>query len=257
MNTRARKRFGQNFLQDQCVIEQIVKSIHPKPGDHIVEIGPGLGALTTHILPLVGSMDAIELDRDLIPELAAECAGLGKLNIHSADVLSYDFSELSKAPHSLRVVGNLPYNISSPLLFHVIEYLPIIKDMHFMLQKELVERMAASVNNKDYGRLTIMLQYHCDITLLFYVSATAFWPVPKVESAVVRLVPKTPSLIAENMDMFAQVVKQAFSHRRKILRNCLQGLVDAKQLERLEIDSNARPEQLTVDDFVRISNAAL
>lgn len=249
-----RRRFGQNFLIDQNVIDRIVQVIAPKSGDHIIEIGPGLGALTKAILPRVGAMDVIELDRDLIPKLSAATADNAHLTIHQADALTFDFTQFAKQAHSLRIIGNLPYNISTPLLFHLILQRHVIKDMHFMLQKEVVERMCAEKGNKNYGRLTVMVQYYCKVEYLFTVNAHAFKPAPKVKSAFVRLIPQTFSIMAKDLTTFNKVVSSAFMQRRKTLRNCLKNIVTAEQLETLHIDSNLRPEQLSVEDFVRISN---
>jgi 16S rRNA (adenine1518-N6/adenine1519-N6)-dimethyltransferase len=247
-----RKRFGQNFLQDKNIIQKIINAIAPKKGDHIVEIGPGLGALTTQLLPILKTMDVIELDRDLIPKLQAKCKDLGQLNIHQADVLKFDFKKLDD---HLRIVGNLPYNISTPLIFHLLKQLDGILDMHFMLQKEVVERLAATPSNKNYGRLSVMVQYFCQVTKLFAVTPRAFYPVPKVESALVRLIPhKKVSLLARNTTLLEKVVKTAFSQRRKTIQNSLKALITQQQLIELNIDPKLRAEQLSVDDFVKISN---
>lgn len=248
-----RKRFSQNFLKNPQIIERIVHAINPKPGEHLVEIGPGLGALTTHLLPLIGSMDAIELDRDLIAPLTDACKPLGTLNLHAADALHFNYTELSQQPHSLRIVGNLPYQISTPLLFHLIDYIPIIRDLHFMLQKEVVERMAGKINTKAYGRLGVMIQYHFTVEPLMIVPREAFYPQPQVTSQVVRLIPKTRAINAHDYARFSQIVKQAFNYRRKNLHNSLRGLVTAEELLALNIDPMSRAEQLTVDEFVKIS----
>ncbi|MEW8584381.1 MAG: 16S rRNA (adenine(1518)-N(6)/adenine(1519)-N(6))-dimethyltransferase RsmA, partial [Candidatus Thiodiazotropha sp.] len=189
MNHHPRKRFGQNFLHDPGTIQRIVQAISPQPDDNLVEIGPGQGAITTELLPLVKRMHAIELDRDLVGPLALRCAALGELQIHNIDALKFDYSSLAEAAHSLRVVGNLPYNISTPLLFHLLDQSDQILDMHFMLQKEVVERMAAIPGNKSYGRLTVMLQARAEVTPLFTIGPGAFRPPPKVDSAFVRLLP--------------------------------------------------------------------
>lgn len=249
-----RKRFSQNFLQDLSIIARITQAVSPKPGEHIVEIGPGLGALTHSILPLVGKMDAIELDRDLIIPLTESCRALGALTIHAADALRFDFSTLTTEPHSLRIVGNLPYQISTPLLFHFIAYMEHIRDMHFMLQKEVVERMAASTRTKAYGRLSVMIQYHFEVEPLFLVPPTAFYPQPSVTSQIVRLKPKKRSLCADNYAQFADIVRQAFNYRRKTLQNSLRHQVDTLTLQNAGIDPQRRPEELTVEDFIRISN---
>jgi len=251
-----RKRFSQNFLQNKHIIERIIQAIAPQVGERLVEIGPGLGALTQYILPKVGVMDAIELDRDLIAPLTETCRSLGQLTVHSADALRFDFGTLTREPHSLRIVGNLPYQISTPLLFHLVEHVQLIRDLHFMLQKEVVERMAATTNTKAYGRLSVMIQYHFDVKPLFIVPNTAFYPQPKVTSQIVRLKPKTREVVAADYNRFAEVVKQAFNYRRKTLHNSLRDHVDANTLLRSGIDPGSRPEQLTVEDFIKISSPA-
>ena len=250
-----RKRFGQNFLHDQIVIQQIIQSIHPEPSDHIVEIGPGLGALTRQLLPIVKTMDVVELDRDLIPKLEKTCQSLGMLNIHQADALKFDFKKLVTDNQPLRIVGNLPYNISTPLLFHLLESTDSIKDMHFMLQKEVVDRINAKPNSKAYGRLSIMLQYHCETEALFDVAPESFTPAPAVNSAVIRLTPlDSPVLAAKNIEYLSKVVATAFNQRRKTIRKSLSALVTEQQWLELGIDNQQRPEHLSVVDFVKISN---
>lgn len=249
-----RKRFGQHFLHDPNVIERIILSLQAKPEQRWVEIGPGLGALTKHLLPLVKRLDVVELDRDVIPPLRAVCQNLGELIIHSADVLAFDFHKLAFPSELLHVVGNLPYNISTPLLFHLLEHHDIIADMHFMLQKEVVQRICAEPDSEHYGRLSVMIQYYCEAHSLFNVGSAAFSPPPKVASAFILLVPRPPILVAQDQQRFAMIVRQAFSQRRKMLHNCLRNLVNSAQLEKAGIDPNCRPEQLTVVDFVKISN---
>lgn len=249
-----RKRFGQHFLHDKYIIHKIVDAIAPHPNDNLIEIGPGLGALTCIMLPHVKRMTAIELDYDLIPKLQEKCKSLGNLVLYQEDALKVDFAKLSDSPASLRIFGNLPYNISTPLIFHLLHYIEYIKDMHFMLQKEVVERMAAQVGSKAYGRLSIMLQYYCDVELLFYVSHAAFTPPPQVESAVVRLIPKRRKQIIENPILFAEIVKEAFNHRRKTLRNVLKQWLEAQDWQNVEVNSSQRPEQLNVEDFIKIAN---
>ncbi len=256
MTHKARKRFGQNFLHDPYIIGRIVDSIAPEPDQHLVEIGPGQGAITKELLRAAGSMDAVELDRDLIGPLAQMCAGIGDLRIHSADVLKFDLCSLAPSGEQLRVVGNLPYNISTPILFHLLERSHCIRDMHFMLQKEVVLRMGSAPGNKQYGRLSVMLQAQCEVTHLFDIGPGAFNPPPKVDSAFVRLVPHpAPPFHIEDQKLFSQVVAQAFSQRRKTLRNSLRELLDASVMERLGIDPGLRAEQLEVADFVRLANA--
>ncbi len=256
MSHRPRKRFGQNFLQDDSVIERIVGYVNPQPGERIVEIGPGHGALTQSIFKRIGEMDAVELDRDLLEPLANTCGSLGTLRIHNADALKFDFRSLCDQPQCLRLVGNLPYNISTPLLFHLIEQAQIIIDMHFMLQKEVVDRMAAAPGSKTYGRLSVMLQVSCDVTPLFDIGPEAFYPPPKVDSSVVRLVPKAQPLVAkDNMPHFGKLVTAAFAQRRKTLRNNLRGLIDTDEIEGLGIDAGRRAETLSLDEFIALSKA--
>lgn len=252
---KPRKRFGQHFLKDQAIVEKIINSIRSRRKDRLVEIGPGLGALTFSLLPLLDKLDVVELDRDLIPILQQKSQIFGQLRIHQADALDFDFTQLTCVPHSLRVVGNLPYNISTPLLFHLLTQLAVIKDMHFMLQKEVVDRIAAPAGSRIYGRLSVMIQYHCEAKVLFEVPPEAFQPAPRVMSAVLRLVPRQPLVPAKDLSLFAEVVKLAFNQRRKMLQNSLAPLLSAQVLQSLEISPQARPEQITVDSFVRISNS--
>lgn len=251
-----KKRFGQHFLHDQAILERIVRAIAPKPGDALVEIGPGEGALTLPLLRALGRMRVIELDRDLIPRLRASAAGVGELEIIHADVLEVDFRALATdAP--LRVVGNLPYNISSPILFHCIEFLDAIADMHFMLQKEVVERMAASPGSKVYGRLSVMLQLACQVEPLIEVPPAAFKPPPKVDSAVVRLIPRAAGTRpdAAATATIARVVKAAFGQRRKTLSNALRDVASVETLLDAHIDPRARAEQLAPAEFVALAAA--
>lgn len=251
---KAKKHLGQNFLQDPNIIRKIVTVIAPQAGQPFIEIGPGLGALTQAILPLVKHMDVIELDEGVIPHLKQTCESLGSLTIHHQDALKYDFSQQTREP-LLRVIGNLPYNISSPLLFHLMQYTSHIKDMHFMLQKEVVERMAAEPGADAYGRLSVMLQYHCQIQYLFTVPPGAFRPAPKVDSAIVRLIPyQTLPFVAHDYALFAELVKQAFSQRRKTLRNCLKTICQPEHYAQAKIDPQLRAEVLSVADFVRLAN---
>lgn len=251
-NITPRKRFGQNFLKNPHVIENIIALIAPQKLDHMVEIGPGLGALTTLLLPLVAQLDAIEIDRDLIPQLHQRCDKLGNLHIHEADALQFDFAQLA-GHEKIRLVGNLPYNISTPLLFHVLEYRQVVQDMHFMLQKEVVDRMAAEPGNKQYGRLSVMVQYYCHVEKLIKVKPSAFFPPPKVDSAIVRLIPNAQASAKDDKQL-SMMVKHAFQQRRKTLANNLKGMITADQLLSLDIDPKCRPEQLSVNDYVKISN---
>ena len=254
---RPRKRFGQHFLHDLGVIRRIVSAIQPLRGEHIVEIGPGLGALTLPLLQATGELDVIELDRDLIPKLTDYCAGHGVLRIHNADALRFDFAQIASDDRKLRIVGNLPYNISTPLLFHLLDQADCIRDMYFMLQKEVVERMVSPPGGSDYGRLSVMLQYRCAMEKLFNVGPGAFTPAPKIESAVVRLTPyTTPPVMIEDEIRFAALVKQAFSQRRKTLRNTLRGAVTEQQMRAAGIDANRRAETLSLEEYAALSNEA-
>ncbi|VUD40376.1 Ribosomal RNA small subunit methyltransferase A [Thalassocella blandensis] len=258
---KARKRFGQNFLVDMGIINHIVRQIQPKPGDNLVEIGPGQGAITGPLLEAANALNVIELDRDLIPVLLAQFAKYRDFKIHSADALNFDFAQLAggdKAP--LRVIGNLPYNISTPLIFHLLEHRQYIRDMHFMLQKEVVLRLAASPGDKNYGRLSIMAQYFCDVELLFEVPPESFDPAPKVDSAIVRLIPHTTlPFVAQNLDNFSRLVKTAFAQRRKTLRNGLKPLLDAQGYaiieEQLKLDLSQRAENIALSEYIAMSNA--
>ena len=253
----AKKHLGQNFLHDKGVIGRIVQAVDPQPGDAIVEIGPGQGALTFPLLEKHGELVAIEFDRDLHAPLQAAARGHGALRLIEGDVLGVDFTALAAelGVEKMRLVGNLPYNLSSPILFHALDHAPAIRDMHFMLQKEVVERMAAGPGSKVFGRLSVMLQAYCAVTPLFVVPPGAFKPAPKVDSAVVRLVPK-PADRVEVVDRrsFANVVRAAFGQRRKTLRNALNGVADSAQIEAAGLRADARAEQVEVAGFVRLAN---
>jgi len=253
---QARKRFGQNFLHDEAVIASIINGINPMPGDRMVEIGPGLGALTEPLLEATdGHLQVVELDRDLIPILRTKFFNYSEFKIHESDALKFDFDQLADNEHKLRIVGNLPYNISTPLIFHLLESITHLKDMHFMLQKEVVERMAAQPSTSAYGRLGIMTQYHCRVQPLFVVGPEAFDPAPKVESAIVRLVPhKELPFPVESTDRLQNIVRTAFTKRRKTLRNALSGVVAPEALEDLGIDTGLRPENLSLKQFSQLSN---
>ncbi len=249
-----RKRFGQHFLHDDTVIQQLLIAIAPRPGQHLVEIGPGHGVLTRPLLQAVGELDAVELDRDLVAELHTTLADSG-LRLHAADALAFDFAALRTDERPLRIIGNLPYNISTPLLFHLLTQADVIADMHLMLQKEVVQRMAAAPGGGDYGRLSVMVQTVCRVDYLFGVGADAFQPRPKVNSAVVRLLPYAqPPIVLHDPVQFAHLVAQAFSQRRKTLRNSLRGYVDESALSALGIDPSARAETLSPQDFATLSN---
>lgn len=252
---RARKRFGQNFLHDQYVIGRIISSIHPQPDDCLVEIGPGMGALTGPILDATGKLHVVELDRDLIPVLRTQFFNFPDFHIHEGDALKFDFSTIPPEGEQLRIVGNLPYNISTPLIFHLLSHHRLVKDMHFMLQKEVVERLAAEPGTSDYGRLSIMAQYYCRVEPLFIVGPGSFNPPPKVDSAIVRLVPhQTLPCPAKNPAVLERVVREAFHMRRKTIRNNLKNLIDPVILESIGIDIGLRPERLTLADYVKIAD---
>jgi 16S rRNA (adenine1518-N6/adenine1519-N6)-dimethyltransferase len=255
---RPRKRFGQHFLKDSYFVQRIVAAINPRPGEHLVEIGPGMGVLTQELLPLVGKLDAVELDRDIIPKLHAVCLPLGALTIHSADALRFEFCALASAGEKLRIAGNLPYNISTPLIFHLIEQIHCIQDMHFMLQKEVVDRLAAVPNCADYGKLSIMIQYHCQVQHLFNVPPDAFSPPPKVDSAVVRLIPHaTPPVHLQDPALFEKIVTAAFAQRRKTLRNNLKDWLSTEQWHTSGIDPQRRAETLSLEEFARLADAVI
>ena len=250
-----RKRFGQHFLHDAGILRKIVQAIAPRTGEEVVEIGPGEGALTLPLLRELGRMTVIELDRDLVPRLRAAAEGVGELEIVNADVLTVDFSALSRNG-PLRVVGNLPYNISSPILFHCIDHIDAVRDMHFMLQREVVERMAATPGGKVYGRLSVMLQLVCRVEPLLRVPAGAFRPPPKVESALVRLTPRPPSERPPiDSGLLADVVRAAFGQRRKTLSNALSGIADVETIVHAGVDPRARAEQLPPSSFVALAQS--
>lgn len=252
---QARKRFGQNFLHDQGVIAKIVRSVNPRAGENLVEIGPGLAALTS---PLIGECDAltvIELDRDLAAGLPGRVPHPERLTIIEADALRFDFTTLFQHDRPLRIVGNLPYNISTPLLFHLLTFGDQVKDMHFMLQKEVVDRITAQPNSKEYGRLSVMIQYFCKPTFLFAVPPGAFNPPPKVTSAIFRLEPHTVKpIVAKNEKALSRLVGHVFTQRRKTLRNSLKGMLNDGAFERTGIDPMARPETLSLEQFVALSD---
>ena len=246
-----RKRFGQNFLNSPGIIRKIVAAIAPRRGDLMVEIGPGQAAITEPLLAELDRLHVVEIDRDLIAELKRRFPA-DRLIIHEGDALDFDFATLGEG---LRVVGNLPYNISTPLLFHLGAFAGNVYDMHFMLQKEVVDRMVSAPGSSEYGRLSVMLQYRFHMERLFIVPPGAFTPAPKVDSAVVRMIPKPASeLHARNAEVFASVVSTAFSQRRKMLRNTLRSLFSETQLQALSITPTLRPEALGVEDYVRLAN---
>jgi 16S rRNA (adenine1518-N6/adenine1519-N6)-dimethyltransferase len=262
----ARKRFGQNFLVSPGIIRRIVDAIGPRPGDTIVEIGPGLGAITEPLLERIDHLHVVEIDRDLIARLQSRFPP-ERLSIHEGDALEFDFGAL-KGAGPLKIVGNLPYNISSPLLFHLVRFAPLVHDMHFMLQKEVVDRMVAEPGSKDFGRLSVMLQYRYHMERLFIVPPGSFNPPPKVDSAIVRMIPVDYSRVrqsgiprdgagdtANDPALFARVVTAAFSQRRKMLRNTLREFIGEADLAALGITPTARAEDIAVADYVRLANA--
>lgn len=257
MKHRPRKRFGQNFLQDQYVIEKIIQTFHPQRTDSVVEIGPGLGALTQALLPCLEQLIAIEIDRDLQTHLQILPMAREKLIVIQADALMIDYSQWGK---HIRIIGNLPYNISTPLLVRLLHYAHTIEDMHFMLQKEVVERLVATPGNKTYGRLSVIAQYFCEVEHVLDVPASAFYPQPKVESAVIRLTPYCRDQSPYEMVPFRvleRLVAQAFSMRRKTLANNLKPLLTAAMLNDLGIDARLRPEQISIADYVKMALAMM
>jgi 16S rRNA (adenine1518-N6/adenine1519-N6)-dimethyltransferase len=251
-NYRPRKRFGQHFLIDQTTIDKIIAAIQPQSSEIIVEIGPGRAAISNPLAKLAGTFHAIELDRNLASMLKRQFASQTNVTIHQGDVLKFDFSGLGE---DLRIVGNLPYNISAPLLFRLIKYRSIIKDMYFMLQKEVVDRMAAPPGNRTYGRLSIMLGCYMKIEPLFDVPATAFSPSPKVESSIVRLHPLPDDIYAiADHEKLSNIVAEAFSQRRKKLRNALKVSATEENLIAAGIDPTSRPEQATIGNYVTLAN---
>ncbi|MFG6176631.1 16S rRNA (adenine(1518)-N(6)/adenine(1519)-N(6))-dimethyltransferase RsmA [Halomonas sp. THAF12] len=253
---RARKRFGQNFLRDPGIISRLVRAIGARSGERLVEIGPGQGALTEPLLEAAGDrLEVIELDRDLIPGLRVQFFDKPGFVIHEGDALKVDFRELRGEGPPLRVVGNLPYNISTPLISHLLEAGDAVSDMHFMLQKEVVERLAAPPGGGERGRLSVLAQYYCSVESLFTVPPEAFVPRPKVESAIVRLMPHAQiPHPAQDETLLFSVVREAFAQRRKTLRNNLKARLDAEAIEALDIDPSRRPQTLSVEEFVRIAN---
>ena len=249
----ARKRFGQNFLHDKYVLSSITEAIDPAPDDAMVEIGPGLGAMTEQLMRTLKQMHVVELDRDLVARLE-KTYNPAKLTIHAGDALKFDYGAIPvPAGQKLRIVGNLPYNISSPLLFHLATFAPQVQDQHFMLQKEVVERMVAAPGSKTYGRLSVMLQWRYDMTLLFVVPPEAFDPPPKVESAIVRMIPVAQPLACDGPTLEAVVLK-AFSQRRKVIRNCLAGMFTEEQIVAAGIDPTMRPETVGLAQYVALAN---
>ncbi len=262
MQHQAKKRFGQNFLVDTNIIQQIVDGIQPQQNDLMVEIGPGLGAMTRPLLARLQQLNVIELDRDIIPKLVKNCiftdpGNKHKLIVNEADVLKFDFSSFyaaqKKSDKQLRIVGNLPYNISTPVLFHLLNYRDIIQDMHFMLQKEVVDRIVATPGNKLYGRLSVMLQSFFHTQFLFEVPPFAFEPAPKVNSAILRLQPDSQyEASIKNFSLYETLVRQAFSQRRKTIKNTLKNICSVANIEQANLSISQRAEELSVKDFVNL-----
>jgi 16S rRNA (adenine1518-N6/adenine1519-N6)-dimethyltransferase len=251
---RANKRLGQHFLHDPAVIRRLVETIRPLPTDTMVEIGGGPGALTIPLCEKLERLHVVEVDAELAAALPSRVAHPERLIVHEADALTFDFSSLASGPRSLRVVGNLPYNISTPLLFHLLTFAPLIKDLHVMLQREVVERMTAAPGGKDYGRLTVMLGLWARSEVCFDIGPGAFTPPPKVWSTVVRLVPHvTPPFVVRDQERFARLVARLFSMRRKQLGRSLKGSLTAEQIASVGIDPHARPETLAPADFARLA----
>lgn len=252
---KARKRFGQNFLIDHGIIRDIVRSVHPHKDDVIVEIGPGKGAITQLLADACDNLNVIELDRDLVPWLKVKFEKHPNFQLYQADALQFDFAQLMRNDKPLRIVGNLPYNISTPLIFHLLSYASKVQDMHFMLQKEVVKRMAAQPGESAYGRLGIMVQYYCAVEDLFDVPPTSFDPAPKVDSAIVRLIPyKELPFVANNIKTLETLVNVAFQQRRKTLRNSLKQLLTTEQMESLPVDLSLRPEEISLPEYVAMGN---
>ena len=262
---QAKKRFGQNFLHDDQVLQKLIRAIGPKKNDFMLEIGPGQGALTDYLIREIKPLTAVEIDRDLIVLLNKKYTP-EQLHLIQSDILKFDLKKLDRkfesivgaplagAHPKIRVVGNLPYNISTPLLFHLFDQIDQIQDMHFMLQKEVAERICANVGDSQYGRLSIMSQYYCQTELLFIIGPESFDPAPKVDSAFVRLTPRQPQRNTKHFKLFAELVAAAFSQRRKTISNSLKRYFSKDQLEALKLDPKKRPQDLTVEDFLMLSD---
>lgn len=247
-----RKRFGQHFLRDPMILQTFYKVIAPKSQDHLVEIGPGQGALTDYLVGQSQQLDLVEIDRDLVPLLTERYQE--QVTVHQADVLDFDFSQLAQGK-KLRIVGNLPYNISTPLLFHLFDQIDCVQDMHFLLQKEVVDRLCAEVNTKAYGRLGIMTSIYCNTQRLMNVPAEAFDPPPKVTSAFIRLVPRADRPSTTTIEKLQWIVREAFNHRRKTISNALKAILTPEELMTIGIEPKKRPQELDLEDYIRISDA--
>jgi len=254
---QARKRFGQHFLHDNNIIDSIIRAIDPQENDHLLEIGPGRGALTFPLLEKCKRLTAIELDRDLLPLLRRQVTKNGQLEVINADILKFDLGSLG-GREPLRIVGNLPYNISTPLMFHLLNSISLIQDMHFMVQKEVAQRIVASAGKRDYGRLSVMIQYYCQCQYLFDVAPASFTPPPRVDSAIIRMTPH-PEPVAEIDDfrLFSEIVQTAFNQRRKTIANSLKSIVAIETIEIAGIDSRKRAENLSLQDYASLTQATL
>lgn len=251
---RARKRFGQNFLVSESVISGIIRAVNALENERIIEIGPGLGALTEPFAHSGAYLTAIELDQDLAGRIEERFGSNEKFSLICQDALKVDFSKIYGATQQFRVIGNLPYNISTPLIFHLLKFSDQVIDMHFMLQREVVDRMAALPSSSDYGRLSVMVQYRCHVEPIIDVPPDSFDPRPKVQSAVVRLEPREPEQVATSFAHLETIVRSAFNNRRKTLRNTLRNELSAQQIELQGIDPGLRPENLSVADYVKLAN---
>ncbi|MEE9571637.1 MAG: 16S rRNA (adenine(1518)-N(6)/adenine(1519)-N(6))-dimethyltransferase RsmA [Candidatus Neomarinimicrobiota bacterium] len=250
-----RKRFGQHFLTDKESISAIVQIINPSKGQFFCEIGPGLGALTLPVLKIVSTLHAIEIDRDLIKELKDKCNNIGTLNLHAVDVLKFDFNSIADAHQPMRLIGNLPYNISTPLLFHLLSFSSIVIDLHFMLQKEVVDRIVANPGSSEYSRLSVMVQSHYDAESLLDISPTMFSPPPKVNSSFMRLIPnETYNNKIKDRALFNKIVEIAFNQRRKTIKNSLSSIASKQQLENASIDPTRRPQDISISQYINLSN---
>ena len=254
---QARKRFGQHFLHDNNIIDRIILAIDPRENDRLLEIGPGRGALTFPLLEKCKRLTAVELDRDLVPLLLRKVKDNEQLEVINADILKFDLGNLGGS-EPLRIVGNLPYNISTPLMFHLLDSISLIQDMHFMVQKEVAQRIVAEPNNRDYGRLSVMIQYHCQCQYLFDVAPESFTPPPRVDSAIIRMkhYPE-PAATVDDFQLFSKIVQTAFNQRRKTIANSLKSIITAETIEIAGIDRRMRAENLSLQDYIGLTRTAL
>lgn len=255
MTPKLRKRFGQHLLTDKTTIALIVQAFNPSKEEKICEIGPGLGAITIPILQKIDSMHAIEIDRDLAHILKQNCKPIGELNLHLTDILKFDLSEIADTKQPIRLIGNLPYNISTPLLFHLLKFRNVISDMHFMLQKEVIDRIAAPIGSSQYSRLSVMLQSYCKVEALFDIAPEMFSPPPKVVSSFIRLTPiDTYQDEIRNSNIFNKVVEMAFNQRRKTIKNSLANLATIDHLQLSNIDPKQRPQEISISQYIALAN---